>query len=67
MLDIFALRKNPYHIPNICLFGSKNPQSVRFGMDATAFLASQLTKSTNRKKIFFIARNFKCKNKVIEL
>ena len=39
---IFTLRKNPYNIRNICLFGSENPRSVRFGVDAIAFPASQL-------------------------
>ena len=42
MTDIFTLRKNPYIIRNIRLFGSENPQSVRFGVDAIAFRASQL-------------------------
>ena len=42
MPGIFALRKNPYHDPNICLFGFENPQSVHFGIDATAFRASQM-------------------------
>ena len=42
MTDISNLRKNPYNIPSIHLFGSKNTQSVRFGVDAMAFFASQL-------------------------
>ena len=42
MTDIFILRKNPYNIRNIHLFGSENPRSVRFGVDAIAFRASQL-------------------------
>ena len=42
MTGIFTLRKNSYNIRNIRLFGSKNPRSVRFGMDAIAFRASQL-------------------------
>ena len=42
MTDIFAFRKNPYNIRIIRLFGSKNPRSVRFGVDAIAFRASQL-------------------------
>ena len=40
--DIFTLRKNPYNIRNIRLFGSENSRSVRFGADAIAFRASQL-------------------------
>ena len=42
MTDIFTLRKNPYIKRNIRLFGSENPQSVRFGVDVIAFRASQL-------------------------
>ena len=52
MTDIFTLRKNPYNIRNICLLYSykylqylqysENPRSVRFGVDAIAFPASQL-------------------------
>ena len=42
MTEIFTLRKNPYKIRSIRLFGSENPRSVRFGVDATAFRASQL-------------------------
>ena len=42
MTDIFTLQKNPYNIRNIRLFGSENPQSVRFGVDAIPFRASQL-------------------------
>ena len=36
MTDIFTLQKNPYNIRNICLFGSENPLSVRFGVDANS-------------------------------
>ena len=42
MTDIFTLPKNPYNICNIRLFGSENPRSVRFGVDAITFRASQL-------------------------
>ena len=42
MTDIFNLRKNPYNIRYFRLFGSENPRSVRFGVDAIAFRASQL-------------------------
>ena len=42
MIDIFTLRNNPYSIRNNLLFGSENPCSVRFGVDATALRASQL-------------------------
>ena len=42
MTDIFTLRKNLYNILNIRLFGSENTRSVRFGVDAIAFRASQL-------------------------
>ena len=44
MTDIFTLWKNPYNLPNICLFGSENPQSARFGVDAIAFRCSHLWK-----------------------
>ena len=42
MTDIFILRKNRCNIRNIHLFVCENPQSVRFGVDAIAFCASQL-------------------------
>ena len=42
MTDIFTIRRNPYHIRNICLFGSENPRSMRFGVDAITFHASHL-------------------------
>ena len=42
MTDIFTSRKNPYNIRNIRLFGSQNPRSVRFRVDAIEFCASQL-------------------------
>ena len=42
MTEIFTLRKYPYNIRNICWFRSENPRSVRFGVDAIAFHASQL-------------------------
>ena len=42
MTDIFTLRKNLYNICNFRLFGSENSRSVRFGLDAIAFRASQL-------------------------
>ena len=42
MTGMFAPRKNPYNICNICLFGSENPRLVRFKVDAIAFRASQL-------------------------
>ena len=48
MTDNFALQKNPYNIPSIRLFGSENPQSVRFGVDAIAFHASQLWQKVPR-------------------
>ena len=41
MTDIFTFRRIPY-ICNVRLFRSENPRSMRFGMDATAFRASQL-------------------------
>ena len=42
MTYIFTLRKNPYNIRNIRLFGSEIPRSVHLRVDARAFLASQL-------------------------
>ena len=61
MTDTFTLRKNPYNICNIRLFGSENPRSVRFGVDAV------VAKSTYRNKRLFITRNIQSKNKVMEL
>ena len=40
--DILTLWKNPYNIPNTHLLSSENQRSVRFGVDAIAFSASQL-------------------------
>ena len=37
MTDIFTLRKNPYKVCNIRLFGSENPRSVRSGVDPITF------------------------------
>ena len=42
MTDIFTLWRNPYNIRHIRLFGSENPRSMRFGVDAIAFRGSQL-------------------------
>ena len=42
MTDSFTTRENPCSIRNIRLFGSEYPRSVRFGVDAIAFRASQL-------------------------
>ena len=42
MPDIFTFRKNLDNICNIRLFGFENPRSVRFGVDAIAFRATQL-------------------------
>ena len=42
MTYIFTLRKNPFNIRNIRLFGSEIPWSVHIGVDARAFRASQL-------------------------
>ena len=65
MTDIFTLRKNPYNIHNIRLFISENLRSVRFGVDAIAFCASQLQqKSTHSNKKFLIARNIQSKIKL---
>ena len=66
MTVIFTLRRNHYIIRNIRLFDSENPRSVRFGVDAIAFRASQFWQSTHSNKRFFIARNFQSKNKVME-
>ena len=40
--DILTLWKNPYNIRNTHLLSSENQRSVRFGVDAIAFSASQL-------------------------
>ena len=40
MTDTFAIRKNPYKIRNIRLFGSENPRSVHFGVDTITFCSS---------------------------
>ena len=51
MTDIFTLQKNPYNIRNIRLFGSKNPLSLRFGVDVNSvFHQSVVAKSTHSKK-----------------
>ena len=42
MTYIFTLRKNPYNVCNTPFFSSENSWSVRFGVDAIAFCASQL-------------------------
>ena len=56
---IFTLRKNVCNIRNIRLFGSENPRSVRFGVDAIAFRACHLwhkvpiaTKDSSSLEIF---------------
>ena len=41
MTDIFTLRKNPYKVCNIGLFGSENSRSVRSRVDAITFRPSQ--------------------------
>ena len=62
MTDVFTLQKNPYGIRNIHLFGSENPRSVRFGVDAIAFRVSHVSqsvaKSTHSNKRFIIIINF---------
>ena len=62
MTDIFTLWKNRYNIRNICLFGSKNPRSVRFGVDAIAFRASQLW-----QKVPIAIKDSSRKHKVMDL
>ena len=42
MTDIFTFWKNPHKICGNRLFGSKNPRSVHFGVDAIAFPVIQL-------------------------
>ena len=39
MTDIYTLRKNPYNMRHIRLFGSENPRSAHFGVDPIAFRA----------------------------
>ena len=68
MTDIFTLRKNLYNICNIRLFGSENPPSVRFGVDAIAFCASQLWQNIPiATKDSSSLQKFQSKNKVMEL
>ena len=66
MTDILTLRKNPYNIRNIRLFG--NPQSVHFGVDAIALCASQLWQNVPIAiKVSSSLEISKKKKKVIEL
>ena len=55
----YSFQKSLHNIHHICLFGSENPWSVHFGVDAIAFHASQLwqrvgiaIKDSSRLEIF---------------
>ena len=52
MTDTFTLRKNPYNICNIRLFGSENPRSVRFGVDAVVAKSAHRNKRLSSLEIF---------------
>ena len=49
MTDIFTLQKNPYNVCSIRLFGSENPRSEGFRVDAIAFYPSQLWQNVSIK------------------
>ena len=42
MSDIFKLRKNMYNLRNFHIFQTENPCSLKYGLDAIPYCASQL-------------------------
>ena len=42
MTDIFKLRENMYNLRNFHIFQTENPRSLKYGLDATPYRASQL-------------------------
>ena len=42
MNDIFKLRKNTYNLRNFHIFQTENPRSLKYGLDAIPYRASQL-------------------------
>ena len=42
MNDIFKLRKNTYNLQNFHIFQTENPRSLKYGLDAIPYRASQL-------------------------
>ena len=42
MNDIFKLRKNEYNLRNFHIFQTENPRSLKYGLDAIPYRASQL-------------------------
>ena len=39
--DIFKLRENTYNLRNFHILESQNPRTKKFGLDSTAYRASQ--------------------------
>ena len=44
MNDIFKLRENTYNLRNFHIFQTENPRSLKYGLDAIPYRASQLWK-----------------------
>ena len=42
MNDIFKLRENTYNLRNFHIFQTENPRSLKYGLDAIPYRASQL-------------------------
>ena len=42
MNDIFRLRENTYNLRNFHFFQTENPRSLKYGLDAIPYRASQL-------------------------
>ena len=42
MNDIFKLRENMYNLRNFHIFQTENPRSLKYGLDAIPYRASQL-------------------------
>ena len=42
MNNIFKLRENIYNLRNFHIFHTENPRSLKYGLDAIAYCASQL-------------------------
>ena len=45
MRDVFKLRENTYDLRNFHIFESQNHRTKKFGLDSTAYRASQLWKN----------------------
>ena len=49
MRDVFKLRENTYDLRNFHIFESQNHRTKKFGLDSTAYRASQLWKNVPEK------------------